>query len=585
MELTHSFFLSSKVYGVSFVTVMPTEFFYILESKLGLKRRFYPQGDGSKNISRVLIGDEKHGHKKCWSLDGIKPGEQASVYFAPSEGTVTWTPGPLDPNFDMPMPNKQLSLDDVVAVTQFEIDNTPLSTIILMAADPLAGICVPFFHLLPHLIMILFVIWLCYTAPKQAEISFYQADTHLEWINIFVIFMVNMMRKSFAIYGHWCEIQEALAISSKVHNDPALVTKIRRGAFYEFLNLMQDPIAFSLSVYVAVYMSDNLFLNVLLNIVALEFITEVDEEICQAFTLWRFGEDAKISVSIIDITYNVDESLELWHQCSNTSKKNVVRDLRSSDKSNLVLWELLTSKFQGLGLTDSMDDGREVASSFQIQFDIVSWENIPEETLISKGGLFLAATEDEVWKQQISKDQRAVLFKYFPEIVSQLSWTGSVKLDLRNSYGVRHARSVVHIANKNEDVGSITCEFVHNEADAAVAVLRDGLMKNTTLHTVCIQRSGLTANGVKDIALLLRGNSKLGVMWLLANDFGDAGAIILADALSEGSDANTTMHRMLLGLNNVSNECRDKCIQKTNGRMIFIPDEHLQHLQSLVDQS
>mmetsp|Transcript_33010 Transcript_33010/g.48428 ORF Transcript_33010/g.48428 Transcript_33010/m.48428 type:complete len:201 (-) Transcript_33010:366-968(-) len=200
-------------------------------------------------------------------------------------------------------------------------------------------------------------------------------------------------------------------------------------------------------------MSDNLFLNVLLNIVALEFITEVDEEICQAFTLWRFGEDAKISVSIIDITYNVDEGLELWHQCSNTSKKNVVRDLRSSDKSNLVLWELLTSKFQGLGLTDSMDDGREVASSFQIQFDIVSWENIPEETLISKGGLFLAATEDEVWKQQISKDQRAVLFKYFPEIVSELPWTGSVKLDLRNSYGVRHARSVVHIANKNEDVG------------------------------------------------------------------------------------------------------------------------------------
>eukprot|EP00957_Ditylum_brightwellii_P012344 932241-Ditylum_brightwellii.AAC.1 len=35
-----------EVYGVSIVTVMPTEFFNILESKLSYKRRFYPQGDG-----------------------------------------------------------------------------------------------------------------------------------------------------------------------------------------------------------------------------------------------------------------------------------------------------------------------------------------------------------------------------------------------------------------------------------------------------------------------------------------------------------------------------------------------------------
>ena len=101
-------------------------------------------------------------------------------------------------------------------------------------------------------------------------------------------------------------------------------------------------------------------------------------------------------------------------------------------------------------------------------------------------------------------------------------------------------------------------------------------MKSQTLEYLSLCKCNITDAGARELAKLLRSNSKLHYLWLLFNKgIGDAGARSLAAALSEGSDANTTFHRMYMGGNSISPECQAECIAKTNGRMVFIADEHL----------
>lgn len=564
-----------EIYAVSFTTVMPTEVFYVLDRELGYKRRFYAQGNAWRQFTRALEGDEKRGHEKYWILDNVKPGEEVSVYFAPSEGSLAWSRGPIDPNLDLPLPKDQLSAEDVSAVTQFPIDSSTLSHILLMAADPLARCVIAVFRLVPHIIMVLLLFWVMQSAPKQTTVSFYQADSYLEWINVFVIYFANVTRKGFDVGEQISAIREAFALAKKVHDNEQLARGIRFGAVCELINVLQDPIAFVLSLYVAVYLSDDVFLNVLLNVVALEFVTDVDEDMTDAFTSWRYGEGAAISVALLDITYSVDESIEFWHDSSNSSSEKVHEDLRKGEVSNSTRWQLLISKSNGLGLLDTMDDGREIVSVLQLRLDVVKWDTMQEPDLVKQGGLYLAATTDHVWEHHISKHQRAQLFKHFPGIAIKFPWIGSVKLDKNHSIGAQHAPFLVEMIKIYPEVTAVSCRLERHDSDACVKVLSKGLMDNKTLKTLSLCASGVTDTGAMEIAKLLRCHSAMDFFWLIGNrGIGNSGALNLAAALCECEDANATLHRIYMGVNTISADCQEKCVQKTNGRMVFYPDDH-----------
>ena len=47
----------------------------------------------------------------------------------------------------------------------------------------------------------------------------------------------------------------------------------------------------------------------------------------------------------------------------------------------------------------------------------------------------------------------------------------------------------------------------------------------------------------------------------------------LLAAISEGDDANKTLHYIIMGWNSVSPECQDKCARVAHGRMLFLSDE------------
>ena len=126
---------------------------------------------------------------------------------------------------------------------------------------------------------------------------------------------------------------------------------------FEFLNILQYPLVLLLSFYVAIYLLDNVFLNVLLNIVALEFVSDLDDYLIEVYTSWSFGEGTSVSVSLLDITYKVDESFDLWYNASNTSAKKLREELCKEDIDCSMRWKLLMLKLSGIGLLDKTDDG------------------------------------------------------------------------------------------------------------------------------------------------------------------------------------------------------------------------------------
>lgn len=564
------------IYGVSLVTVMPVERFQVVDAAIGWSRRYYPQGNGALPFTRALEGDEHRGHGKNWELETVRAGTEISLYFAPEEGSFAWTAGPLDSNFGMPRRGEGgMTADDIWAATHFELvgGGDTLSKILLMAADPRARVTIACFRLLPCFMMWLLMLWIQYSARNQMTVSFYQHGILSEWINVCIMYVAVILPKLFEMAEPVGLVREVFELATKVHDNPQLANGLRFAAAFELVNLMQPVCAFALSLYVAIFLAENVFLNVILNIVALEFVAEVDDDLIAAYTDWRFGENSALSVALLDITYAVHEENDFWNE-SDTAKARVQEALKRGEISNAMRWQLLTSSAAGLGLIGELEDGRECVKSFQMHVDVINWATMPERQLVKEGGLYLAATTNFTWENNISKKKRALLFKHFPSLALKFPWFGCMQVS-RLGLGQSHGQYLVDVINANDEVVELNAAC--NElGDDTVAVLRDGLGDNKTLKKLSLCDCQLTDAGAVAFAELLRSNTTLEYCWLMDNKgIGDVGALSLAASLTkpkgdgDGDDANSTLRSLYMRNTGVSVDCQKKCIKATNGRMEF----------------
>ena len=261
------------------------------------------------------------------------------------------------------------------------------------------------------------------------------------------------------------------------------------------------------------------------------------------------------------------EENDFWSE-SNSAKAKVINALKNDNMSNATRWELLTSSTTGLGLLGTLADGRSCVQSFKLHIDVVDWHSLSVDELVEKGGLFLAATTAFTWDHGVSKRQRALLLKHFPSLAVRFPWAGCVQVsDL--GLNAAHAPFLAAIANGNPDVVELSA--ASNElGDETVSVLRDELPGNNTLLKVSLCDCGLTDDGAAAFAALLRGNRALEYCWLMDNrGIGDAGALSLAAALTDGDDANGVLRSLYMRGTGVTKSCQQKCIAATDGRMEF----------------
>jgi len=320
-------------------------------------------------------------------------------------------------------------------------------------------------------------------------------------------------------------------------------------------------------MYVAIFLSENIFLNVVLNVLALEFIANLDDALIHTF-ISRIYDHSTVSLAILQIDYSVNEDDEFWAE-SNSSKRAVREKLKTDNKNNLI-WMLLTSSSSGLGLLGRLQDGRECVNSFSLQIGILDWFTISDEEIIQNGALFMEGTSDGIWAHCVSKQQRALLFKHYPEVTINRPWFGCVNVA---GMGLRHSHVdfIAHILNNNTDALSLDASE-NNFGDDAVMTLFEKLEHNKTLKKINLANCYITNQCAIAIADSLRRNTSLRHCWLSNNfEIRDSGALALALALAKDGDddVNNTLLAVHMMGTNVSEECQKRCTYLSNGRIIF----------------
>ncbi|MGK3738841.1 MAG: hypothetical protein ACI8RD_013206 [Bacillariaceae sp.] len=567
------------IYGASAITQIPVEGVLLVGCVCG--RFFYPQGGTkSRQFTRVLTG--KGNAAECetiWNIGDTRTGlvgvgTEVSFYFAPDEKSFFWKVGKMEKNFDMPhAKTRGLTADDAWATTQFNIGNDFLSNILIMAADPTARVVMGIFYCVPYCIMLTIALWVTHTAPKYMTVKMYKLDSVLEWLCVISIYSSIFMKDGYDLGTQFMAVWDVYKLADKVcDNEEA--RGLRIAAIFGFVNILQIPLSFLLSMFIAIFLSEDLFLNVLLNVVALEFVTEIDDAMVSSFISRRYSDHAEISFTILDITYasDVNEDIDLWHY-SDSSKNRVLNQLSEGELSNGMRWELLTSSEKGLGLLGfTKQHNRKCVSSFKLHLGIIDWVTLSDDQLLDVGSLYLAGTTSLTWEHCIGFKKRALLFKHYPEQTVNFPWFG-LNLD-GFDLTAQHVPFMTQIANKHTEVITLACGKSKIGDSSAVRVLCDGLVENKTLKNLSLTDCDLTDSCAMTIGSFLRGNTSLETIWLSRNkNIGDTGALSLLAAISEGDDANKTLHYIIMGWNSVSPECQDKCARVAHGRMLFLSDE------------
>mmetsp|Transcript_26801 Transcript_26801/g.35203 ORF Transcript_26801/g.35203 Transcript_26801/m.35203 type:complete len:625 (+) Transcript_26801:173-2047(+) len=569
-----------EVYGYSFKTSETgrKELFVILRAGMGWKERYYPQGDGTQPHTWVVKGDETRGSGVDWKLENVEPGTEISIYFSPSARILEWRIGALQPDFQLSAPKLSFWGCTLFSIADHEGEHS-LIHMLTMAVDHRYMLFSCLFHMTPFLIMSLLAIWILYVANDQIEIHLYKVGMVTEWINVVLLLMAVFIPQLYGAMTSVNHVIEVWTFSQKVYNNKSLSKSLRTAAVIEFLNKLQPLFALCLSIYVALYLSENIFLNVVLNVLALEFVADVDESLIKVYIKSRFGEGAAISFVLLDVTYSSFQGGDFWRQ-SNSSKDDLLESLSSgSDLSSDWKWRSLVSSTHGLGLIGKEEKQDESTGSkklvdwvhsFDLQMDIVDWSVLDDQTLLNNGRLYLATTTVETWDRIISKNQKRILFQSFPSEVERFSWRGVLQfsdLELSEEHAPHISKILVTHRGKlteanfqnNPKLGDETLRIISNEVG------------DSQLRDFVFSKCGVTDAGAQYVADWLRQDRSIQYLNMADNEnITDVGALELARALTEGSDRNSTLQKLfLVDCRGVSRVCRDHCNNITNNRIKF----------------
>jgi len=569
-----------EVYGYSLTTSERTELFVILKAGMGWKERYYPQGDGTQQSTWVVKGDETRGSGVDWRLEKVAPGTLVSIYFSPNARILEWKTGPLEHDFQLSPPKLSFW-----GATRFSIrdenDEESIARILTMAVDRQCMFFFSIFISLPFVIMTFLTLWVVYVANQQTEVRFYRHGMSTEWVNVALLFSVVYIPQLYETVASLKSVRDVWVVSPKTKNNSSLSISLRCAATIEFLNTVQPIFALCLSLYVALFISDNVFINVVLNMLALEFIADVDKRLVKIYLKNRLGEGAAISFVLLDVTYSGFQGSEFWKQ-NNSSKQEVLESLRDSDDlSNEWRWNLLASSSLGLGLVGKQEKKDEKTGktklvdwvhSFDVQLDLVDWNRTDEEALIANGRLFLATTTVQTWERIITKNQKRILFRSFPAEIERFVWSGVLQFSDLELVAEKHASHIANIMlNNSAKLTEVDLKNNPKLGDETLQIIQQNVGDKSQLRDFVYSNCGVTDIGALHIAAWLRQDKSIQYFFMAENKgITDKGARELASALTKEENRNTTLQKLfLVDCTGVSPECQEECNKLTNNRMKF----------------
>eukprot|EP00485_Elphidium_margaritaceum_P021417 CAMPEP_0202718890 /NCGR_PEP_ID=MMETSP1385-20130828/126469_1 /ASSEMBLY_ACC=CAM_ASM_000861 /TAXON_ID=933848 /ORGANISM="Elphidium margaritaceum" /LENGTH=636 /DNA_ID=CAMNT_0049381815 /DNA_START=36 /DNA_END=1946 /DNA_ORIENTATION=+ len=599
------------LYSCTFKPVLPTERFQIVEKDSGWSIRYYPMGGPTHAAqSSCIRGDGDHGDGINWFVpwasirdarenresghdlavtamsepqdeeDGENETETKTdagtvhgaggsrnserdaitVYFNPETRQVEWEAAEFDPVYQLSAKLEgEILANDIWSSTQLSIVSRDdvVSKIFLMASNRASMLCISLFHILPILIMGLLLDWVAKSTYSELAVTLYKPNFFVEWLIVALVFLSLIAPELFDFFASLKQLQSIWRLAGKIQENAYLRIGLRLAVVVSLLDFIQPFLAIALSAYVAAYLHEGVFLNVIINIVVLEFIHNIDEKLVDSYIRGAIGVDRRsVSVAITDISYTVHESNDFWGT-SDSSKEYVLTALAKGDVSNTEKLRMMADTKFGLGLA-----GAEVRS-LRMTVNLVDWQNLEDDEIQKYGAAYLNATTDYTWSHMITKNRRALFFHHFPEIARNFAWRGTVHFKKMEA---RHVPHLCHIIANQPDCVEIWLHAGDYGNPNNMAELCAELSRNSTVEKVGFPHCNLNNQSCSIVADMLKTNTGLKYLWLMQNrDIGDDSLPDLIAALEQ----NVTLYHLYLHDTGVTEQAKEEASDKTSARMKF----------------
>ena len=259
--------------------------------------------------------------------------------------------------------------------------SSPISMFLFVASSDLAAFLVPLATTLSWAFIIFFLI---YIRQEKANLELYQG-TIAEWSMIIIVLGAVVLPAIHDALKPMDLVKQLVQFARK--SQPEVRTRMYLATAVVAFDMFQPLVLLILSTVVALFLSDNDFMDAVLNVVVLQFVGNLDTVLIQKFVEFTFS-GACLSLVLLDVNYsfpgvNYDAESAFWDS-SNSSKKDVERTLRSASTSITQKWEALLSGSRGLGILGTWPEshhvqgcrGEPTVQSIVVQTEVLRWSDV-----------------------------------------------------------------------------------------------------------------------------------------------------------------------------------------------------------------
>ena len=279
----------------------------------------------------------------------------------------------------------------------FPIDsNDPLSMVLFIASNRSAAFLVSFATLLSWVFMGLFLVYIYGSAE---DVKMYGGGWD-EWAMIGYICVAVLIPAVHDALKPFALIKQLLEFANKAQ--PEVRPRLWLATSVVALDMLQPLALLLLSMFVAIWLSDDDFMDAVLNVVALQFVGSLDNLVIGKFVEVSYS-GACLSVVLLDVNYNFpgvnyDGEMAFWDS-SDSSREDTSAILNSQQTSITQKWDALTSGSRGLGLLGKWSEshhvegcrGQPTVQSIVLRTKILRWTDVSFNSANKEQlGLFLA---------------------------------------------------------------------------------------------------------------------------------------------------------------------------------------------------
>lgn len=416
--------------------------------------------------------------------------------------------------------------------THFKMDvDDPISVAMMIAADSKLAAIIIIPQIAVWVFIGLFVTWLVQKHHLAEEGLKIFDGSPLEWIMILFVFVCIGFPVIHTSYAPFAAIKQYWALSEK--SQPSMRKLMKKGACIAVADIVQDIVLVVISFLVALFLSEDVLLDAVLNVIVLDFVGNFDNIISSKFIEVKYPS-SHIALTLWDVNYyfpgaNYNGEMAFW-DCSDSNQSDVFDYLRSTIPDGSKKLDMLV-RSSGLGILGTWPEnhhvegcrGEATVASVVMDIALIDWSEFTGEAAkaVAIRGFLSGATEEQ-WKFETTQIQQKLFLKHHGETVSRFSFSGNLHL---NGWRLtkKHAHQIAAIICNSRKLKWMTLSD-NALGDEGISIIADALKRNTTMQGLTVRKVGMSDTGATSLLDALEQNKLVlsHCLELGGNDISDA---------------------------------------------------------------